>query len=397
MAQNIFRSFKDLFLQISPIPVDETVYKYGFLIHPRDEKDVITKYPFFKFFPNSFIRFFTRWYWPIVVTKVSGLKALQSGEQIDGYIISIPLITTQILSNRPLAVQRIRQSIILAKRMGIKIIGLGALTASITQGGEDLVDIPGIWITTGHAYTGYNVTRNLFDLEKTLSVDKKRDVVAVVGAAGSIGSISAQILARAGYENLILVDVERKKDRVRELLENIQKNWPKTKAKESYVISAIREADFIIAATNTPEALITPDLLKPGAVVIDDAQPSDVAYSVLENPNVMAIEAGVVKTPGVSSNFDLGLKGKHDNFCCMAEVLVLASHMWKSNFTIRRATLEFVDKIAEWSKPLGFTVAELQNRKEKIPAEKLATIAALRKRAVQSYVRLKNAVPARRR
>lgn len=378
-----YRPVRDLLLQTFPISVNQHEYRYGFLIHPRDEVDVVTKYPLFKKLPKSVIRFFTRWYWPIVVTKVTGLKNIKNGDDIEGFIISIPLITKQILNNRPLAVKRIRSAVLLAKRMGIKIIGLGALTASVTRGGEDLTDIPGVWITTGHAYTGYNVTQNLFSLEETFSINKEREIVAVVGAAGSIGSISATLIARRGYKHVTLIDVERKKDRLLETADEIKRVAPDTNITVSFKITDIKTADFIIAATNTPEALITASMLKPGAVVIDDAQPSDVARDVLDRPDVMAIEAGVVETPGIKSNFNLGLKGVHDNFCCMAEVLVLASHEWKSNFVIKKTTLDFVDKIVEWSAPLGFRIGKLQNRKELIPVEKIERVAVTRKHTVQ--------------
>ena len=40
---------------------------------------------------------------------------------------------------------------------------------------------------------------------------------------------------------------------------------------------SIKEAEFIITATNAPEAVVTSEDLKSGAVIIDDAQPSDVS------------------------------------------------------------------------------------------------------------------------
>ncbi|XKT74272.1 MAG: hypothetical protein ACJKTH_02875 [Patescibacteria group bacterium UBA2163] len=384
LIKYIYFPFRDLFLHIFPVYLRKEKYSYGFLIHPRDEQDIVTKYPLFSKVPKSVIRFFARWYWPIVVTKVTGLKETDTNETIDGYIISIPLITTQILENRTLAIKRIRQAIELAKKMGVKIIGLGALTASVTKGGEDLTDIPNIFITTGHAYTGFNVTRNLFKLEEELCIDYKKDVVAIVGAAGSIGGISAELIARRGYHNILLIDVERKRDRVEKVLKGLQEKYPRATFATHYNIAAIRDADFIIAATNAPEALITTELLKPGAVVIDDAQPSDVDYAVLESDDVMAIEAGVVHTPGICSNFNLGLKNKFDNFCCMVEVLILASQKWESHFVIKRTTLEFVDKIAEWGKPLNFDVAQLQNRKELISHEKMQRIIQIRKNRIKS-------------
>lgn len=378
ILNSVYWPFRDLFFNTFPIEIHKNKYKYGFLVHPRDEYDVLRKYPFFAFIPHNVIRIFTKWYWPIVVTKVKGLKCIEKDQEIEGYIITIPLITKQILSNKKLAVKRIRQAIIMSRRMGIKIVGLGALTASVTRGGADLKDIKGIWITTGHAYTGYNVTRNLFKLEQSLKISKEKDQIAVVGAAGSIGSISAQIIARAGYNNILLIDLERKKDKVEETANQVNILNSSVNLKISYDIKSIKDSDFIIAATNTPEALITSEMLKSGAVVIDDAQPSDVHENVLSREDVLAIEAGVVDTPGVSSNFNLGLKGRFDNFCCMAEVLILAAHKWSEHFVVEKTNLEFVDKISTWGEPLKFDVAKLQNRKELISPEKFDKIKKIR-------------------
>lgn len=374
---------RDLFLHVFPVHLRKREYHFGFLVHPRDEKDVITKYPFLQIVPTWVIRIFTRWYWPITVTKITGLKSLKNGQKIDGFIFSIPLITTQILEDRTLAVRRIRQAVTLAKRMGVNIIGLGALTASVTRGGEDLSDIKDMWITTGHAYTGFNVTENLFNLEEVLDIDKKEEHIAILGAAGSIGSISAELIARRGYRHIQLIDLERKMDRVSELCDRLQKTYPGTSFSTSSHVQDIKHADFIIAATNTPEALITEEMLKPGAVVIDDAQPSDVGYGVLLRKDVLAIEAGVVHTPGISSNFNLGLKDTYDNFCCMAEVLILAANEWDAHYVIKRTTLDFVDNIISMGAPLHFRVANLQNRKERIPDEKLTYVANVRKKALQ--------------
>ena len=66
-----------------------------------------------------------------------------------------------------------------------------------------------------------------------------------------------------------------------ELIPYLKNLNPNINIEVSHQISAIKKADFIITATNTPEALIKADDLKSGAVVIDDAQPSDVSPEAL--------------------------------------------------------------------------------------------------------------------
>ena len=65
-------------------------------------------------------------------------------------------------------------------------------------------------ITTGHALTTHTVTSNLFRFVELFKLDKNKVLVAIVGATGSIGSSSLKVLARAGYDNFLLVDIERK-------------------------------------------------------------------------------------------------------------------------------------------------------------------------------------------
>ena len=78
---------------------------------------------------------------------------------------------------------------------------------------------------------------------------------------------------------------------------------PDIKIKTSSQIISIKVADFIITATNTPEAVITPEDLKSGAVVIDDAQPADVSLEVFDREDVLAIEGGLLYTPDIKNHF----------------------------------------------------------------------------------------------
>lgn len=67
--KSFFHALRDLFLHLFPVHLHKCTYRYGFLIHSRDEKDVITKYPIVKYVPYPIIRFFLKWYWPVTVTK----------------------------------------------------------------------------------------------------------------------------------------------------------------------------------------------------------------------------------------------------------------------------------------------------------------------------------------
>ncbi|HEX8931619.1 MAG TPA: hypothetical protein VF810_00510 [Patescibacteria group bacterium] len=346
-------------------------YAYAFLVHPRDLSDIHRKYPFFKYLPNWINLFFTRFSWPLVASKIEGLKSVKTGKEIEGYIIGITLTPEQMLKNRKLAVKKIRQASKLAEKMGCQIIGLGALLSSVTAGGLDLIEDSGVNITTGHALTAYIVTSNVFEFEKRFDLNVENLKVAVVGATGSIGSTSAQVLARNGHSYFVLIDLERKKHLMPDIVQKIKDLNPTAKIEISHSVQDIKTADIIITATNAPEALIRSEFVKAGAIIVDDAQPSDVSAEVLERNDVIVVGGGVIHTPGIKNNFNFGLKDKEDNFSCMGETMALAAHEWNSHFVIHRADLEKIDMISDMAKKIGFHLGKFQNAKEVISDEKI--------------------------
>jgi predicted amino acid dehydrogenase len=375
----IIHAFRDLLVRWLPSTKQDS-YAFAFLVHPRGVSDIYRKYPFFKYLPKKVTTSFFKHFWPIVASKITGLRSTKSNTEITGYVLGITLTAKQMLENRALAQKKIVQAMQLAEKMGVKIVGLGALTSSVTRGGLDLVDKVNVNITTGHALTAHIVTSNLFKFSEMFGLRKERVTIAIVGATGSIGSTTAQILARAGYMNFILVDIERKGHLFEELVSELTKLNNRAKITIEHQIPSIRVADFIITATNAPEAVVTASDVKSGCVIINDAQPSDVAEDVYERDDVIVLEGGLIHTPGVYNNFNFGLHHRQDNYSCLGEALVLASQEWNEHYVISRATLALIDEIAGYAKELGFTLAEFQNSKEIISKEKISSVGSLMKK-----------------
>jgi len=355
-------------------------YSFAFLVHSRDYKDIYRKYPFFKMIPKRFGLWLVEHLWPITLSQVTGLVSQKDGGFVKGYVLGITMTAEQMMNNRPKALKKIRDALYLARGKGVVLVGLGGLTSSLSGGGHELLDITNINVTTGHAYTAYNVTQTLFKVVKRFNADKKEIRVGIVGAAGSVGTLCSEIIAREGYANLILIDIERKIEQVKEHASELRVLNSDIHLEITTDIAHVKTCDMLITATNTPEALITPELVHDGMVIVDDAQPSDIHPDVLKIPGVLVLEAGVVHTPGVQSNFNYGLKHRTDNFCCMAELLILASNSWNNHYVVRRATLAHVDEISAWGKALSFEVASFQNFQESITQAKLKRV----KRAFQN-------------
>ncbi len=369
-----FHAFSDLAMHVLPMrSLTRPRYAFGFLVHPRDDYDVFRKFPILRILPQTWLERFLNGFWPITVSRITGLRD-KEGHPIGGFVFSIPLTSRMLLENRDRSKRKILSALRLAHKRGVHLVGLGGLISSVTGGGLTILpEVNDMAITTGHAYTAVNVTNNVFALAEYFRIDPKKARIAIVGAAGSIGSSSAHILARAGYARLLLVDLARKRSQFESLAETLR-DAGATDVVLSHQIGDIKDCDIVIAATNAPEALIEARDLKPGAIVVDDAQPSDVAADVLERDDVLAIEAGVVRTPGISMNFNMGLKHREDLFCCLAEVLILASEEQREHYVVHRATLAHVDEIKARGEALGFVIAPFQNRKELIPQARLETL-----------------------
>ncbi len=334
------------------------------------------KYPILRHTPRWFVRGIEYWLWPITVSHITGLRDAR-GESIPGFVISIPMTASTMLADRPSALRHIRQAVRLARNRGARIVGLGALTSSLSAGGTALIDIPGIAVTTGHAYTGFSVTQYLFTFAKDFDLALESMPVAIVGAAGSIGSISSYILARKNVKHLTLIDTERKREQIEKLKKELAQKFDYTAVTVSSDLNLLRKTPFIITATNTPDALIREEHITPGTLIIDDAQPSDVSPAVFENKDVVVLEAGAVHTPDISANFPMGLHGTDTNYCCMAELLILGSDRRTTHHTILRATLEQVDSLGARGTDMGFRVAPYQNASGMITREHAAHVASL--------------------
>jgi len=370
------------------LPFKSNTYKFAFIVHPRSIKDAYREFSFFKKLPQNVVIKLINKLPPLIVSKITGLKSQQNNVSVDGCMVSINLFPEEMLNNRELAIKKIIKAIKISQRRGVKIVGLGGLTYYVIRGGIDLLDkIYNIHLTTGHAYTAYNIIAILnIILNEKLKLPINKIKIAIVGAAGSIGSSCAQLLARDGIKELLLMDIQRKLERINNLLlpklKEINKNL---KIAISSDLNLLKNEYFIITATNSPEALIHSHHLSNGTIILDDAQPSDVHPEVIENDNVLVIEAGLVHTPNIKTHFNFGFKDKYDNYSCLAEILVLASIDYKDHFVVHRANLEAIDKIKEWSKNLGFRPAEFQNQERVIGEEKIERVINLLAKRLLSF------------
>lgn len=238
-----------------------------------------------------------------------------------GEVIVVLCMPDQILRDRGRA--GIVAAVRLAAERGTSVIGLGALTAPATRGGQTLLpllpELPrGITLTTGNAYTAATVRSNAVEAADALGLGTGARV-AVIGCTGSVGVAATRLLAAHGFE---LILIGRSVSRVeRELPELVPHALVSSDATD------VRHADVSLLLTAEPAARLTSAMPRPGSVVIDFAHPFNINledYGTFLRRDIRVVQGGLVQIPDFSCTLDMRLPDRHCTLACLAETYLFA-------------------------------------------------------------------------
>lgn len=309
---------------------------FAFLIHPiQIKRDVARKFPLLgNLLTEAQINFFSRYFPPVYLSEINGIRSLATARTIRGWFIACPFTPPTMLS---LPVETVYRKLVAcghkAEALGARILGLGAYTSVVGDAGVTVAQRLDIPVTTGDSYTIYMAVEAIREAAKVMDIDLSHASVAVVGATGAIGRTCAELIARECRE---LVLVGRREEAVQEVRESCEGKGADVHA--STRMETIYRCDLILTVTSAIHAVIEPRHLKPGAVVCDVARPRDVSWRVAqERDDVLVIEGGMVDVPGaVDFGFDFGFPpGK--SYACMAETMILALEGRYEDYTIGKA------------------------------------------------------------
>ncbi len=272
-----------------------------------------------------------------------------------GRVVLVPFGARHMLEAPHAARARVEQAVDHAARRGAGIVGLGALTATVTTGGSTLVGRTDIGVTNGNAYTAAVVEDQLRDVLAAAPHRARR--VAVVGATGSVGTTLVRLLARdRAVEHLTLV--ARAGGRLGALAGEVCRRVPTTVSTD---LRDVRECDVVVLLTASADALLRAEHLAPGAVVVDATQPRNTSPDLLvERPDVTVLDGGVVAVPGLRlRGGDIG-QPPGRTYGCFAETALLALSGHTGHFSIGVPTLDQVDHLRSLARrfaALGFRAA----------------------------------------
>ncbi|MGQ0601279.1 MAG: shikimate dehydrogenase [Anaerolineales bacterium] len=365
---------------------------FAFIIHPIDPKrDVSRKYPLLgKYLSVAQINFFSTFVPPVYISEITGFRSEASGKEIKGWFVACPYTPQRMMELPERTVYgKITQTGKMAEKLGAMVLGLGAFTSVVGDGGLTVASQLSIPVTTGDSYTvavavdSVRVAARLLGLPLASVVGARSAcTAAIVGATGAIGAVASELIAR-DVARLWLIgkpgrtaSLEALRDRIfaRSLCD----------VRIAHDVSVLPECDVVLTVTSAGAALIHPEHLKPGAIVCDVARPRDVSPQVAAmREDVLVIDGGMVEVPGdVDFHFDFGFPPGMA-YACMAETMALALEgRWESYTLGKDISVSQVEEIARIAAKHGFRLGGFRSFERPVTAEQIARVkGAVRMRA----------------
>ena len=322
---------------------------FAFLLHMRDREDM------FRIGASGFLRNyseddddFERKIKTLPPTVVG--EALFGLSTMRGELIAVLRSPDQMIGGE--AVAAVRDAFQLAVGRGAKVIGLGALTSPVTNGGLMLIpDVPrGVTLTNGNAYTAIVVRDNVDEAAAFLGIGS-RARVAVIGCTGSVGCATTQLLAKRGYPLLL---IGRQRGHVAQICADV----PGAEISEDLADAA--RADIVILLASN--ARLAPRHVRPESVVIDCCHPASIprslypAFFAQQSP---IVEGGFVQIPAYRSTYDAGTPTPFHTFACLAETYLFAREGIREH-SVGRPSVELAEQMERAAHRHGIAIRSLE-------------------------------------
>lgn len=323
---------------------------YAFLVHSRDLSDLYHKFPAAKYLPDKLVEAACSIAPPFTVAKINGPISV-NGIILRGCIIGIPLTAKQMLARRDLASQRVREACDLAFRQGARLVGLGALTSTVTKGGHDLIGKVDVKLTNGNALTAGVAYGDLEVLIGQGGIKR----VGILGATGSIGS-ALTILLASRYPELEYYLIGRSAVSMAALEEALKSENRSLKIKAFLNgTNCLAECDLVVVATSASEVLLGSECLRHGATVYDVTQPRNLDPKLkVARPDLTIVDGGGILAPdSVKCGFYPIFKGQLV-FSCLAETMILAAEGKNADYSIGQVEPDKVREMIGLAQANGF-------------------------------------------
>jgi predicted amino acid dehydrogenase len=326
---------------------------------------------------------------PMVYCKMENIIS-PTGAEAEGWLISVGGTPKEMLSRSPeFTYRRLLHAAKIAEKMGAQIMGLGAFTKVVGDAGVTVAKRASIPITTGNSYSASGALWAAADAMRRMglvTINQHNKKVAaktmVIGASGSIGSVSARLLAMS-FDEVYLAG--RTLSKLDELKASILKETPDAKVYTTIDYNdLLADMDMIVTSTSgAGKEILDIMRVKPGCVITDVARPLDLpASDVAKRPDVLVIESGEIDLPTkVKGLKSIGLP-PNVIYACLAETIVLALEGRFEVFTVGRDTeWEKVKEIYKLGLKHGMKLAAISGVNGVFSDEAIAKVVTLARKA----------------
>jgi predicted amino acid dehydrogenase len=368
------------------------IRRFAFVIHPLSQDFIRKGFPIPKATPKFImnrVETIAAHMPPMVYCKMENIIS-PTGAEAEGWLISVGGTPREMLSRSPeFTYRRLLQAASIAQNLGAQIMGLGAFTKVVGDAGVTVARRAPLPITTGNSYSASGALWAAADAMKRMGLvklekDGKRlqAKTMVIGATGSIGSVSARLLAMA-FDTVVLASRDMKN--LEKLKASMLKDTP-----DANIICAtdydslLGDMDMIVTSTSgAGKKILDITKVKPGCVITDVARPLDLPpEEVAKRPDVLVIESGEIELPTkVRGMKSIGLP-PNVIYACLAETITLALEGRFEVFTIGRDTeWDKVKEIYKLGIKHGMKLAAISGVNGAFTDEDIAKVVKLAKKA----------------
>jgi len=370
------------------------IRRFAFVVHPLSQEYIRKGFPVPKGTPQFVmdqVEKVAAHMPPMVYCKMDNIVS-PTGAEAEGWLISVGGTPKEMLTRSPeFTYRRLLAAAKMAEKMGAQILGLGAFTKVVGDAGITVARRATIPVTTGNSYSASGALWAAADAMRRMNlvkVDKDGKVQAktmVIGASGSIGSVSARLLAMA-FDEVYLAG--RTLSKLEALKKSILKETPNAKVVATVDYEQyLGDMDMIVTSTSgAGKKILDITKVKPGCVITDVARPLDLPpEEVAKRPDVLVIESGEIELPSDVNMKDIGLP-RNVIYACLAETIVLALEGRFEVFTIGRDTeWQKVKEIYKLGLKHGMKLAAISGVNGVFSDEDIAEVVKLARRARKTW------------
>lgn len=345
--------------------------KCAFLIHPRDIEDLFQRLADMLHISKGLCKKIIPAGIANILPKLKGRMGFTVCSKFDiygiaeGYLIAVLLTPEQMKNSYKLAQQRILETAVFArKKLRVDVVGLGAYTAPLTNNGIAVADRLDCIVTHGDSLSSASIIPALEQCAIMKNLIIKDSTLAIVGGGGVVGRSASILVSRLNPRRLILTG-RKSKTKLAKVAKEIGDGGYQGQI-EIYVNdnSRIINADAIILTTTSPGSIISSEMLKRNAIVIDVAQPPNMSQEVCDQrSDILRVSGGIMSIPGINLGFDMRLS-RGTAFACLTETILTALMLADGREMISRVgrvDVDFATAILGEAHKRGFVIAPLSS------------------------------------